>query len=201
MNHYKLHEGLNVLPFYIEIHNEENSSNWVGARHPIHKETTTMKIYHKDEGELEEIRLAKPYAKELGTTKRVMEFNTYPYTEKFLSWFIETYGGIIGKARYIGLPAKGNVPLHADRGYVGRPYGPGRNYGEATYYEEYPDRFHFVVCGKYQYTVNEEMQEYVSGDLWWFPNKLIHSAYNHGDIERISLIFDVKNSNWRDSIV
>ena len=199
MNHYKLHEGLNILPFYIEIHNEENSSNWTGARHPVHKETTTIEIYRKDEGELEEIRLAKQYAKELGTTKRVMEFNTYPYTEKFLSWFIETYGGIIGKARYIGLPAKGNVPRHSDHGYEGRPKRDA-NIGQ-DYYEEYPDRFHFVICGKYQYTVNEEMQEYVSGDLWWFPNKLIHSAYNHGDIERISLIFDVKNCNWRDSIV
>ena len=128
-----------------------------------------------------------------------MEFNTYPYTEKFLSWFIETYGGIIGKARYIGLPVRGNVPHHSDRVYEGRP-NRDADTGQ-TYYEEFPDRFHFVICGKYQYTVNEEMKEYVSGDLWWFPNKLFHSAYNHGDIERISLIFDVKNCNWRDSIV
>ena len=199
MNHYKLHEGLNILPFYMEIHTEKNSSNWTGARHPVHKETTTINFFRKDEGELEEIRLAKRYAKELGTTKRVIEFNTYPYTEKFLSWFIETYGGIIGKARYIGLPAKGNVPLHSDRGYEGRP-NRDADIGQ-TYYEEFPDRFHFVICGKYQYTVNGEMQEYVSGDLWWFPNKFPHSAYNHGDIERISLIFDVKNCNWRDSIV
>tara|TARA_B100000949_G_scaffold132647_1_gene116882 strand:- start:148 stop:708 length:561 start_codon:yes stop_codon:yes gene_type:complete len=186
MNHYKLHEGLDVLPYYIEIHNEENSSSWKGSRHSTHKETTTI---------------------ELSTPLRVAEFKTYPHTEKFLAWFIETYGGIIGNASYIGLPAEGNVPPHSDRRNSRnhwsqrRPYGPGRNYGEATYYEEYPDRFHFVVCGKYQYTVNEEMQEYEAGDLWWFPNNLFHSAYNHGDIERISLIFDVKNCNWRDSIV
>ena len=195
MNHYKLHEGLNILPFYMEIHNEKNSSNWTGARDPVHKETTTIEIYRKPAVALYHLF----HAKGLSTTKRVVEFNTYPYTEKFLSWFIETYGGIIGKARYIGLPPGGRVPLHTDGGYEARPKRDA-DIGQ-TYYEEFPDRFHFVVCGKYQYTVNGEMQEYVSGDLWAFPNTFPHSSYNHGDIERIALIFDVKNCNWRDSIV
>ena len=107
-----------------------------------------------------------------------------------MSWFIETYGGIIGKARYIGLPARGNVPPHSDRGYEGRPIRDA-NIGQ-DYYEEFPDRFHFVICGKYQYTVNEEMQEYKEGELWWFNNQELHGTYNHGSKERISMIFDCK---------
>ena len=34
-------------------------------------------------------------------------------------------------------------------------------------------------------------EEYKEGELWWFDNKKLHGSYNHGDKDRIVLIFDV----------
>ena len=74
------------------------------------------------------------------------------------------------------MPAGGKVYPHKDGG---------------EYYEN-KDRFHLVLSGYYDYTVDDETQRFGAGDLFWFDNKKMHSSINATPIPRISLIFDVE---------
>jgi mannose-6-phosphate isomerase-like protein (cupin superfamily) len=94
----------------------------------------------------------------------------------FLNWFEKMYGGKIYRAAMSHMPAGGKVHLHKDGG---------------EYYEN-KDRFHLVLSGYYDYTVDGETQRFGAGDLFWFDNKKIHSSINATPIPRISLIFDVE---------
>lgn len=101
-------------------------------------------------------------------------FHKYKQVESFLDWFKTTYNGNIARVIYVKVPSGGSVRFHTDTG---------------PYFEKH-NKFHLVLQGKYQYTVNEETVEYNEGDLWWFNNKKTHGTYVHGSKDRISLIFD-----------
>ena len=48
-----------------------------------------------------------------------------------------------------------------------------------------------MLSGQYKYTVHGETEVFNKGDLWWFNNKAEHGSYNHGDEDKINLVFDV----------
>lgn len=106
----------------------------------------------------------------------------FPKIKKFIDHFLYTYGGELGRAMIVKLPANKQVYPHHDYG---------------KYYQE-RDRFHFIIKGKYEYIVENQSEIFNEKELWWFDNNLIHSAKTIGNIDRICLIFDVKNSKWRD---
>ena len=109
----------------------------------------------------------------------------FPHTQNFLTWFINEFGGEFARAMFYKLPPKRDVRIHKDTG---------------VYFKD-KDRFHLVISGKYYYIVNkEDKKEYNEGDLWWFNNKTWHKSYNHGEIDKINLVFDVYKSNWREMI-
>ena len=112
----------------------------------------------------------------------VDSIDRFPNTQKFLIWFINEYQGEIGRVMLYNLPPKLSVGEHTDSG---------------IYYID-KDRFHVVISGKYIYTTNRyNKKQYNEGDLWWFNNKVLHGAYNNGNILKITLVFDVYKSNWR----
>jgi hypothetical protein len=120
----------------------------------------------------------------------VDSIDQFPNTQKFLIWFINEFGGELARVGFYKLIPKRGVLEHIDSG---------------IYYED-KDRFHLVISGKYIYTTNEEhtdkavKERYNEGDLWWFNNKALHGAYNHGNEDKISLVFDVYKSNWRKMV-
>ena len=66
----------------------------------------------------------------------------------------------------------------------------GTHIDEGTYYLT-KDRYHLSIQGKYEYNVGDERVIVEPGTLFWFNNKLPHSAVNIGDNVRITFVFDV----------
>ena len=185
MNHYRLYKNLNVQPFLQEI---ILNNDWVAAPMPEYGKLYTNNTL-KDAGRIELIEAFRnpddPERKtSIGTTSAgtwtgvapSKVFHKYKIASSFLNWFKETHDAKIARVRYVKIPSNGFVGLHADSD----PYNQMHN------------KFHFVVQGEYQYTVNEEYKEYKEGDLWWFDNNKPHKLYNHGSKDRISMIFDCK---------
>lgn len=79
------------------------------------------------------------------------------------------------RCAFLKLPVGAEVGFHIDEG---------------TYYLT-KDRYHLSIQGKYQYTVGDETIIVEPGTLFWFNNKLPHSAVNIGDVPRITFVFDV----------
>lgn len=101
----------------------------------------------------------------------------YTHARSFLKAFARRQGAELGRAKLVMLPAGRRVYPHTDRG---------------DYYRV-RDRYHLVlksVAGSWLRAGDEEvtMRE---GELWWFDNKAIHEAWNHGDEDRLHLIFDM----------
>ena len=69
----------------------------------------------------------------------------------------------------------------------------GRHIDEGTYYLT-RDRYHLSLLGTYEYTVGEETHIIEPGTFFWFNNKEYHSAYNNGNIDRVTFVFDVPKS-------
>ena len=113
----------------------------------------------------------------------------HPNAHKFFLWFTETYGGKIARAIYYTTPPKYAVKRHRDALPDGQETRPLKKilYGNK-------DRFHLIISGKYEYTVHGETQVFSKGELWWFDNKMFHSSYNHGNVPKINLVFDVADS-------
>jgi len=101
----------------------------------------------------------------------------YAHARSFLKAFAYQQGAQLGRAKLVMLPAGRRVYPHIDRG---------------DYYRV-RDRYHLVLksaAGSWLRAGDEEvtMRE---GELWWFDNKAIHEAWNHGDQDRLHLIFDM----------
>jgi aspartyl/asparaginyl beta-hydroxylase (cupin superfamily) len=101
----------------------------------------------------------------------------YTHARKFLTTFARSQGAELGRAKLVMLPAGRRVYPHVDRG---------------DYYRV-RDRYHLVLkstAGSWLRAGDEEvtMRE---GELWWFDNKAVHEAWNHGDQDRLHMIFDM----------
>jgi ectoine hydroxylase-related dioxygenase (phytanoyl-CoA dioxygenase family) len=73
------------------------------------------------------------------------------------------------------------------------------------------DRFHLVLSGYYENVVamppkpestfiEDEIELYSAGDLWWFDNKQMHHVENKSKLPRVAIIFDVLGSYFREKI-
>lgn len=83
------------------------------------------------------------------------------------------------RAAFFKLPVGGSVENHIDDG---------------TYYLT-KDRYHLSIQGEYDYTTNGETHRIRPGTFFWFDNKNYHDAKVVGDVERITLVFDVLHSD------
>jgi hypothetical protein len=82
------------------------------------------------------------------------------------------------RAGFLALPPGGVTGAHVDFG---------------KYYLN-KDRYHLSIQGTYEYVVGDEKIIVEPGTLFWFNNKLEHSAKNIGTIDRIVLVFDVPHA-------
>jgi quercetin dioxygenase-like cupin family protein len=53
------------------------------------------------------------------------------------------------------------------------------------------NRFHFSIQGTYQYYTGDQQVTIHPGTIFWFDNKQEHWAENTGDVDRITVIFDI----------
>jgi len=83
-----------------------------------------------------------------------------------------------GRAAFFKLKPDGRVLKHIDLG---------------TYYHT-KDRYHLSLQSRYHYIVGDEEMIVEPGTFFWFNNKLPHSAHNIGDVDRVSLVFDVPHN-------
>jgi len=206
----KLLSGIDVAPIYNEI----DMNLWedsIKGHGPITWKNTSAQFLINYEENFQE-----PFKKYIGSLPEDMgdmilpdfwptEFYFYyPQTHQFLLWFKKTYGGKFARVMYYITPPKNGVKTHADGGSgtsgIDRPAYEVTEYDtprkHALYHKK--DRFALIISGEYMFTVDEETQCFKEGDLWWFNNKKLHSSYNHGDINKINLIFDVEGSRWRE---
>lgn len=70
----------------------------------------------------------------------------------------------------------------------------GRHIDEGTYYRT-RDRYHLSLEGEYEYTVGDEMHIIKPGTFFWFDNDKHHEAYNCGNVDRLTFVFDVPKSD------
>ena len=137
----------------------------------------------------------------------------YPETIDTLVWFATTYGGKYARAMYYRTPPDTSVGIHIDA----QPdrFGINDRHEQGFYYKK--DRFHMVIDGSYDYTVDHELEDKIyelpltmtlpvtktfsKGDVWWFNNKRPHTSYNNGDIPKINLVFDIEGTQrvYRDA--
>lgn len=102
-------------------------------------------------------------------------FEHYPEVREFWKQYniIRT-----GRAAFFRLKPGDSVGMHIDEG---------------TYYLN-KDRYHLSLQSRYQYYVGDETMVVEPGTFFWFNNKIHHGAINIGDVDRISLVFDVSHS-------
>lgn len=106
----------------------------------------------------------------------------FPACMAFLEAFTGHFGGEMGRAAIVKLPLGNKVYPHIDQG---------------TYYSK-RDRFHLILSGEYRYVVEDEERIFKEGQLWWFDNQKMHHSETIGEKDRVAIIFDVKNSKWRE---
>ena len=189
--------------------------NWIGSeiqtliRHEIRFPTQTVELTEYDpcdfETPLDDLCLPN--------FRPTNAMFMYPEAMKTLVWFATTFGGKYARAMYYRTPPDTSVGIHIDA----QPdrFGINDRHEQGFYYKK--DRFHMVIDGSYDYTVDHELEDKIyelpltmtlpvtktfsKGDVWWFNNKRPHTSYNNGDIPKINLVFDIEGTQrvYRDA--
>jgi hypothetical protein len=158
------------------------------------------------------IEQLEKYPEDWGSQKNIkdteqLDSNKYTVTVDVLQLIM---GGITKEGEYVGnteicnkTPAYKNhtevLKFVFDRfkklrrcAFLSLPVGQivGTHIDEGTYYLT-KNRYHLSIQGKYEYNVGDERIIVEPGTLFWFNNKLPHSAVNIGDNVRITFVFDV----------
>ena len=208
----KLLSGIDVAPIYNEIDMNLWEDSMEGHNPVTWKNTSAQFLINYKKTNWE------PFKKYVGSLPEDVEdiilpdfwptenYFYYPQIHQFLLWFKKTYGGKLARVMYYNTTPKDGVKTHADGARpsgqaVGTPYELANSiYSNSLQHALYhkKERFSLVISGEYMFTVDEETECFKEGDLWWFDNRLLHSSYNHGDINKINLIFDVEGSRWRE---
>ena len=103
-----------------------------------------------------------------------------PKTMSYLEDFAKRNESVLGRAQVVLLSGNREVFTHVDYGYY---YG-------------LHDRYHLVIdsLGS-EMESGGEVKTYTNGDLFFYENRLPHSARNTGDSERTHIIFDTISIN------
>ena len=79
-----------------------------------------------------------------------------------------------------------------DRARVSTQVGYVLKMGDLCYQDK--DRYHLSLAGTYEYTVGDEKIIVEPGTFFWFYNKIPHSAINVGEVDRVTLVWDVPHN-------
>ena len=177
MNIYKFPFQIDVSGIYQEVLNNPNCWNFDRSSETLEVQQHTKTIPLRSGKRRRAVRLWDSH--EYFDTILVPYF---PMSMGFVSWFEEKYGGECGRIAIVKLPSEKKVYPHID-------------YGD--YYRK-RDRFHLVLNGMYEYNVGNEREIFSAGDLFWFESQKTHHTRNMSDVDRLVLIFDMKDSKFRE---
>lgn len=110
----------------------------------------------------------------------------FPQLMHTLYQFAESIEGQLSRVTIVRLKPDGRVYPHIDEGE----------------YYKYRDRYHIVIDSPEgsEMIAGDEKVIWQQGEFWWFDNKAIHEANNHGQSFRIHIIFDVLPAKNKDII-
>ena len=134
------------------------------------------------------------YISEAAVMQLVIGYITHPDDYVF-----DAEGCMPAPAYYHHTAAVGFLKRHFKEfkraGFLALPPGgiTGKHIDFGKYYLD-KDRYHLSIQGRYEYNVEDETIIVEPGTLFWFNNKLEHSAKNIGDNDRIVLVWDVPHS-------
>ncbi|TMP78447.1 hypothetical protein CWB73_16675 [Pseudoalteromonas phenolica] len=110
----------------------------------------------------------------------------FPQLMHTLYQFAESIEGQLSRVTIVRLKPDGRVYPHIDEGE----------------YYKYRDRYHIVIDSPEgsEMIAGDEKVIWQQGEFWWFDNKAIHEAKNHGRSFRVHIIFDVLPAKNKDII-
>jgi quercetin dioxygenase-like cupin family protein len=112
-------------------------------------------------------------------SEEIVSTELLKFYPKIYNWITDKFHeSSIGRISIVKLRPGCKVDLHVDYG----KYFLNR------------DRYHLCLQGKYLYTVGDESLEINPGTFFYFNNKIRHGSVNVGDVDRITVIFDIKPS-------
>lgn len=113
-------------------------------------------------------------------SKYTNESDNLPVVRNFLENFAKRHNYILGRAQVVLLSGLSEVFIHVDYGY----------------YYALHDRYHLVISSKGSVMISGDTKKiFKEGDLFFYENRIPHSASNENQSERIHLIFDVMSAN------
>lgn len=177
MKDFKRHQrDVDVQPILSEI--LSNGSAWIEQtgrqrRVAVQAETNAIPIRG-----LRRSKIMGRRRRDVHETRYTSLAKRFPDTVALLERLATGLGGRLGRAKLARLPPDAKVLPHVDRGE----------------YYEIRDRYHLVVesNGESVLKANDEEVRMKTGELWWFNNKAVHSAYNDSEFARIHLVFDLQ---------
>lgn len=178
MNAIKLHQDLNIVPLLKEVVQYYDDFLIHTTRQeniPCQSETMTINLVHGLPTESKELM-------DSDQLKMTDHAHKYKNCWSFIDWFKAMYGGNVFRIAIVLIPPDKQVYPHID-------------FGE--YYAN-KDRFHLVLSGGYDLTVDNETHRLDVGDFCWFNNKKMHSVKNATPMPRLAMILDVEGSLWRN---
>lgn len=166
---------------FIDEFNYFNKKNWQTSRSKILVQRETLSIPLRSPS----TRLVRHDDKFSFHTQlcRPHQFSQeFKITMSFLKQFAKRRNAILSRAMIVKLLPNKQVYPHIDRGE----------------YYEIRDRYHLVLSSKGSRMLSGEQEEtFVTGDLFYFNNHVLHEAHNLSEEDRIHVIFDLLPKNFK----
>jgi hypothetical protein len=181
MNHFKLiNDNVDVKPIAREIAALENA--WfqrTGRQERCQAQIETNAIPLRG---LRRSKIMGRRRRDVNETRQTLMAKNFPQTLCLLEAFAAMLDGELSRAKLARLPPGAEVYPHIDRG---------------EYYRQ-RDRYHLVIDSPFASTLiaEDETATLKTGELWWFDNKVLHSASNNTPSPRIHLVFDLKPKSY-----
>jgi len=177
MKNFKCHrKSVDIYPVLFEIRN--NQAAWAAqtgrqSRVAVQAQTNAIPLRG-----LRRSKIRGRRRRDVHESRYTSLAGRFPNTVALLESLASDLGGHLGRAKFARLPPGARVLPHVDRGE----------------YYAFRDRYHLVVDsdGESVLTAGDEEVRMHTGELWWFDNKKIHSAWNRSDRHRIHLVFDLQ---------
>jgi hypothetical protein len=165
--------GINPEPFLKRVYDNWNDWDWVSSLNP-----ESIGGDKDPYGFLPLIWAKVDPGEDPKNSEQLQQTPLFSHYPEVVNFWKENNISSLGRAAFFKLLPGGTVGRHIDEG---------------TYYLK-KDRYHLSLQSRYHYTVGNEEMIVEPGTFFWFNNKLEHGAKNIGDVDRISLVFDVPHN-------
>ena len=165
--------GIDPKPFLDQVYANYDDWNWVSSLDP-----TCVGGEKNPYGFLPLVWAKVRRGENPKNAEKQQETPLYSHYGEVRKFLRENNINSTGRAAFFRLKPGDSVGMHIDEG---------------TYYLT-KDRYHLSLQSRYEYCVGEEIMIVEPGTFFWFNNKINHGAKNIGDVDRISLVFDVPHN-------